>query len=141
MNPYPDQRDYYLYIARNVITDIRLRETLIIMADRIGNEHPILMKDLARRVYGDKRYERQSRDDLLILRDEYHIPIGSNSGQAGRWIIVDSDDLHHTANEIESRGYKLINLARKMRTMNLRPKLTPEAQVELETNQGRLWEG
>ena len=136
---YPDQRDYYLYIAMRKINDPELMATLTIMADHIGKDHPILIEDLAVLVYGDKRYERQSRDDLLILRDEYHIPIGSNSGQAGRWIIVDGDDLHHTANEIESRGYKLINLARKMRTMNLRPKLTPEAQVELETNQGRLW--
>ena len=139
MNPYPDQRDYYLYVATHKMTDAALAPTLMIMAEHIGKDNPILIEDLAALVYGNKRYERQSRDDLLTLRDEYHIPIGSNSGQAGRWIIVDSDDLHHTANEIESRGYKLINLARKMRTMNLRPKLTPEAQVELETNQGRLW--
>ena len=139
MTDYPEQRAYYLYIAKTQVKEPELKRTLTVMAEHIGKDNPILIEQLAAQIYGEARYERQTRDDLLSLRDDYEIPIGSNSGTAGRWIIVDSDDLHHTANEIDGRGYKLINLGRKMRSMNLRPRLTPQAMAEITTNQGRLW--
>ena len=139
MNSYPEERAYYLFVAKTQIIQPELKRTLIVMADHIGKENPIRIEEIAALIYDDPKCERQSRDDLLTLRDEYEIPIGSNSGKAGRWIVIDPEDLHHTANEIDSRGYKLINLGKKMRSMNLHPRLTPQAMAEVQTNQGRFW--
>lgn len=139
MTAYPEERAYYLYVAKNEVKEPELKRTLIVMADHIGKDNPILIGELAQLIYDDPKCERQSRDDVLLLRDVYEIPIGSNSGVAGRWIVIDPEDLHHTANEIDSRGYKLINLGRKMRRINLRPRLTQQAMAEVNTNQGRFW--
>lgn len=139
MNEYPEQRAYYLYFAKTQINDQKLKRLLIVLADHIGKDNPIRLEDLVELVYEDQKYEKQCRDGLKALRDEYDIPIGSNSGMAGRWIIIDREDQYHTANELDSRAYEMLATSRKLRQMNLRPSLTPQAMAEVQTNQGRLW--
>jgi len=134
---YPEQYQYYCWFARNKVKEPELQRLLIVMADHIGADDPILIEDLATVVYDNRNAERKVRDGLETLRTDYGIPIGSNAGKPGRWIVIDNEDLFHTTNELRSRAYRMLETARKLDKTNLRPVLSPEAMRN--AGQGRLW--
>ena len=70
---YPEQYQYYCWFARNKVNEPELQRLLIVMADHIGADDPILIEDLATVVYDNRNAERKVRDGLETLRTDYGI--------------------------------------------------------------------
>ena len=134
---HPEQYRYYCWYAKNKVKEAELQRLLIVLSDHIGTDDPILVEDPAEIVFDNRHDVRKVRDGLETLRTDYGIPVGSNAGKPGRWLMIDNEDLYHTTNELRSRAYRMLETARRLDKTNLRPVLSAEtAKI---TEQGRLW--
>ena len=76
-------------IYRRMVAKIKPADVRLVAAcfeDHIGAENAVLMPQLCART---GLHERVVRNILNTLVTEYGIPIGAQSGKAGRWIIAD----------------------------------------------------
>ena len=93
----------------NEIQEPHVRLCLSALSWHVGKENAISLDELTEKVFG-KNSESNSRKTRVILDrlvDEYGIPVGASSGQAGRWIIANEVELYEVAAELRSRREKL----------------------------------
>jgi MarR-like DNA-binding transcriptional regulator SgrR of sgrS sRNA len=95
MNP----REYYHRLSYS-IKDAELRLVADIMSDYIGEENAVKLPVLCKRV---SMSERKVRMILERLTKEFGIPIGAQSGKAGRFIIATEDERQAVIADLASR--------------------------------------
>ena len=95
MNP----REYYHRLSYS-IKDAELRLVADVMSDYIGEENAVKLPTLCKRV---SMSERKVRMILERLTKEFGIPIGAQSGKAGRFIIATEDERQEVIADLASR--------------------------------------
>lgn len=111
MNP----QDYYKRLIAS-ITEDDVRRVAEVMAEHIGEENRITLQNL---VALTKLNERTVRVILNTLVIEYGIPIGAQSGRAGRWICANKRELDTVIAELISRATALHERANALRRAQL----------------------
>jgi MarR-like DNA-binding transcriptional regulator SgrR of sgrS sRNA len=95
MNP----REYYHRLSYS-IKDAELRLVAYVMSDYIGEENAVKLPTLCKRV---SMSERKVRMILERLTKEFGIPVGAQSGKAGRFIIATEDERQEVIADLASR--------------------------------------
>lgn len=111
MNP----QDYYKRLIAS-ITEDDVRRVAEVMAEHIGEENRITLQNL---VALTKLNERTVRVILNTLVVEYGIPIGAQSGRAGRWICANQRELDTVVADLESRANETKNRIRALRVATI----------------------
>ena len=111
MNP----SDYYKRLIAS-ITEDDVRRVAEVMVNHIGEENRITLQNL---VALTKLNERTVRVILNTLVIEYGIPIGAQSGRAGRWICANKRELDTVIAELISRATALHERANALRRVQL----------------------
>lgn len=88
-----------------------------ILTQHVGERNAISLRDLAKLAFGtyNSTTERQCREAIEILRRDYHIPVLSHSGKAGRWLAGSIQELQETIAEMETRGRNTLATAQALR--------------------------
>ena len=121
MNP----NDYYKRLIAS-ITEDDVRRVAEIMARHIGEENRVSIQSL---VAQTKLNERTVRVILNTLVVEYGIPIGAQSGRAGRWICANKRELDTVIADLESRATETKNRADALRMATI-PSALYEQDIE-----------
>ena len=125
MNP----NDYYKRLIAS-ITEDDVRRVAEIMARHIGEENRVSIQSL---VAQTKLNERTVRVILNTLVVEYGIPIGAQSGRAGRWICANKRELDTVIADLESRATETKNRINALRVATIPSELatyTPDKRNE-----------
>jgi hypothetical protein len=117
------------------ITDSDLSRCLNKLSWHVGKENAVSLEELTQALYWNGTDSNQRKVRILIERlvTEYHIPIGSVSGQSGRWIIANEIEKQEVAAELASREQAL----KERRLALLNTKLP--ANLHMEKYQAQLW--
>lgn len=88
-----------------------------ILADHVGQENAITLKDLAVKAFGEFTVstERKTRELLEQLTKDHHLPVCSFSGKSGRWLAANDEEKENAAAELEARGRNTLERARALR--------------------------
>lgn len=121
MNP----RDYYKRLIAS-ITEGDVRRVAEVMVNHIGDENRITLQNL---VALTKLNERTVRVILNTLVIEYGIPIGAQSGCAGRWICANKRELDTVIADLESRANETKNRVNALRVATI-PSTLYEQDIE-----------
>ena len=111
MNP----REYYHRLSYS-IKDAELRLVADVMSDYIGEENAVKLPALCKRV---SMSERKVRLILERLTKEFGIPIGAQSGRAGRFIIATEDERQAVIADLASRVSETQARIRSLRNAKL----------------------
>lgn len=111
MNP----SDYYKRLIAG-ITEDDVRRVAEIMARHIGEQNRVSIQSL---VAQTKLNERTVRVILNTLVIEYGIPIGAQSGRAGRWICANQRELDTVVADLQSRANETTNRIRALRVATI----------------------
>ncbi len=111
MNP----SEYYKRLIAS-ITEDDVRRVAEVMAEHIGEENRITLQNL---VALTKLNERTVRVILNTLVIEYGIPIGAQSGRAGRWICANKRELDTVIADLESRANETRNRVNALRVATI----------------------
>lgn len=121
------------------ITDDKIRAVANVMIWHVGAANAIDLPDLARAVFGKvtESTTRATREILETLTVEYHLPVCSLSGKAGRWLAADEEEREQAARELEDRGRHTLDRAAALRRASIPAVFQPDNQP---TQMG-LWGG
>jgi hypothetical protein len=112
-------------IYRRMVSKIKPADVRLVAAcfeDHIGAENAVLMPQLCART---GLHERVVRNILNTLVTEYGIPIGAQSGKAGRWIIADEVERQSVIADLASRVSETNARIRALRGAELVGKVEP----------------
>jgi len=122
MNP----RDYYYKLAYG-IKDAEIRLVAAVMSDYIGEENSVKLSSLCKRV---SMSERKVRMILERLTKEFGIPVGAQSGKAGRFIISTENERQAVIADLASRVSETQARIRSLREAKLVKQAPVEPQYE-----------
>ena len=122
MNP----NEYYHRLSYS-IKDAELRLVADVMSDYIGEENAVKLPVLCKRV---SMSERKVRMILERLTKEFGIPIGAQSGKAGRFIIATEDERQAVIADLASRVSETQARIRSLRNAELVKAAPVEPQYE-----------
>lgn len=126
-------------IYRRMISEIREADVRLVaacMEDAIGMENAVAIQSLTDRT---GMHERVVRAILSRLVTEFGLPIGAQSGKAGRWIIADEFERDLVIADLQSRVSETQTRIRALRSAKLVGKL-PEHWEEPECEQQLLFD-
>ena len=125
-------KDYFKKLAFS-IKDAEIRLVAAIMSDYIGEENAVTIQQLTART---GLHERVVRSILSTLVTDYGIPIGAQSGKAGRYIIATEDERQAVIADLRSRTAETEKRIKALQRATLIQ--TPPVEPELE--QGLLFD-
>lgn len=128
MNP----NDYYRLKSAE-ITEADIRLVAAVMSDHVGEENAVTIQQLTART---GLHERVVRSILSTLVTDYGIPIGAQSGKAGRYIIATEDERQAVIADLRSRTAETEKRIKALQRATLIQ--TPPVEPELE--QGLLFD-
>lgn len=88
------------------------------LCNHVGERNAISLRDLTKLAFGglyNSTTERQCREAIEVLRRDYHIPVLSHSGKAGRWLAANAAELQETVSEMEDRARNTMIVAQALR--------------------------
>lgn len=102
------------------------RRIFDVLREHVGEANKIRLDDLCRAVLGvfNISTERQVREAIETLRRDFHVPVISESGKAGRWLAADETELNACIAEMQSRHEHLGDVIRSLRQAQV-PATTP----------------
>lgn len=99
------------------------RTIFVVLRFHVGKGSAIRIEEIARQALGkaNDTTVRQAREAIEVLRKEYHVPIVSESGQAGRWIAADQSELDGCIAEFAARRRNIDDVIDALRQAKLPP--------------------
>lgn len=99
---------YYDNLLANMPEGLE-RDVFCTVRDYVGKEHAITLPMLSLVIFKDETetHKRMIREAIENLRNQYSIPVCSNSGNAGRYMPANQAELDEFVSEMRARASKL----------------------------------
>lgn len=135
MNP----REYYQNLISSIEED-DIKRIAAIMMRHVGEDNKISLDDLAAQALNEENpsesARRKTRKALELLTKRYHMPVGSNSGTSGRWLIASEQERNATIADLRSRANETMNRIRALQMATIPP---AHLHFQETATQGQLW--